>query len=355
MRKYKIIKMKCLKCDNVVEVKSCVRKVLCEECKWKRKEFPLKEGMIENIDYVICQVCGYKSIELQMHIKKHHGLTGKEYKEKFPGNKLTIVSKETRDKIGKSSKGKTYEERYGVEEAKRLKNDQSEKMMGHEVTEETRDKIRKKLKGKKYGSNVERFGEEKAKEISKNMSDSKMGKKLEEICGSKERAEEVSKILSESHKGLTPTDEARKNMSKAQKTPEARKRKIEFMKTRVGELSPNWQGGKNSETYGPEFNDRLRQQIFERDHGICQVCKLHKEQLQFLFKRNNWIFHIHHIDYNKKNNDPINLLLLCIKCHLITNGNRNYWENYFKSLIGNKSKELIFTSSLESEIKMISR
>ena len=37
-----------------------------------------------------------------------------------------------------------------------------------------------------------------------------------------------------------------------------------------------------------------------------------------------------HIDYDKRNNDPKNLITLCHSCHSKTNYNRNYWINYFK-------------------------
>ena len=38
---------------------------------------------------------------------------------------------------------------------------------------------------------------------------------------------------------------------------------------------------------------------------------------------------VHHIDYNKLNCMPNNLLSLCDKCHRKTNNNREYWTNYF--------------------------
>jgi len=40
--------------------------------------------------------------------------------------------------------------------------------------------------------------------------------------------------------------------------------------------------------------------------------------------------HIHHIDYNKFNCESSNLITLCLKCHLSTNGNRDYWYAYFR-------------------------
>lgn len=41
---------------------------------------------------------------------------------------------------------------------------------------------------------------------------------------------------------------------------------------------------------------------------------------------------VHHINYNKRNNNPSNLISLCRRCHSKTNFNREYWLNYFKKL-----------------------
>lgn len=58
------------------------------------------------------------------------------------------------------------------------------------------------------------------------------------------------------------------------------------------------------------------------------VCKLTQEQLQLNKKLN-----IHHIDYNKNNSNPNNLISLCVNCHMITNGNRKYWTKVFQEII----------------------
>lgn len=74
-----------------------------------------------------------------------------------------------------------------------------------------------------------------------------------------------------------------------------------------GKNSHFWKGGSMSfKDYGKEFNKHLRTLIRIRDQYICQDCKI---------KENNRRFSIHHIDLNKKNNDPNNLILLCSKCH----------------------------------------
>jgi len=88
-----------------------------------------------------------------------------------------------------------------------------------------------------------------------------------------------------------------------------------------GDNHPMWQGGKSYELYGIDWQDSLKKAIRERDRYICQVC-------------NGSGYPIHHIDYNKKNCNPNNLITLCESCHSKTNYNREKWKDYFKKIIG---------------------
>jgi hypothetical protein len=45
---------------------------------------------------------------------------------------------------------------------------------------------------------------------------------------------------------------------------------------------------------------------------------------------------VHHIDYNKENNDKENLITLCHSDHMKTNFNRDQWQEYFKSYMLNE-------------------
>ena len=40
---------------------------------------------------------------------------------------------------------------------------------------------------------------------------------------------------------------------------------------------------------------------------------------------------VHHIDYNKKNNNESNLISLCNGCHGKTDWGRNEWRAHFKN------------------------
>ena len=88
-----------------------------------------------------------------------------------------------------------------------------------------------------------------------------------------------------------------------------------------------WQDGISFEPYGLEFNNELKEQIRKRDNYICQKCKM--LEIESLKKWNKKLS-IHHIDYDKKNNDKGNLITLCQKCNTGVNGNREYWTQYFQ-------------------------
>ena len=88
--------------------------------------------------------------------------------------------------------------------------------------------------------------------------------------------------------------------------------------------NPSWKDGISFEKYGYDWTDVLKDSIRQRDNYVCQECGIHQDELSYRL-------HVHHIDYNKKNCNPNNLISLCRKCHLKTNYNREYWLNYFRN------------------------
>lgn len=97
-------------------------------------------------------------------------------------------------------------------------------------------------------------------------------------------------------------------------------------KNSSGKNHPNWLGGLSFEPYGIEFNNKLKQQIRDRDKHTCQECGFNEEKLDRKLS-------IHHIDYNKKNNNQNNLISLCRSCHMQTNFKREDWTNYFQGRV----------------------
>ena len=78
---------------------------------------------------------------------------------------------------------------------------------------------------------------------------------------------------------------------------------IEQKDKRHGKNNSAWKDGASLMPYPAEFNDRLKMFVKERDRYQCRFCG----------KDGNLV--VHHIDGNKFNNEPENLLTLCSRCH----------------------------------------
>ncbi len=89
-----------------------------------------------------------------------------------------------------------------------------------------------------------------------------------------------------------------------------------------GAIHPNWKGGISKEPYPFEWSARLRETIRERDGRVCVLCGIAEIDCKIKL-------HVHHIDYDKRNLAPINLVSLCGVCHPKTNFNRSYWMDWF--------------------------
>ena len=81
----------------------------------------------------------------------------------------------------------------------------------------------------------------------------------------------------------------------------------------------DWKGYISFEPYGEDWNVYLKNQIRKRDNFTCQICGISEKKLS---KKMD----VHHINYNKKNHNFINLVSLCKRCHVKTNTKREYWE-----------------------------
>ncbi len=122
---------------------------------------------------------------------------------------------------------------------------------------------------------------------------------------------EIKEKMSKAHKGIQAG--VNNPFYGKKHTIETRKKLSESHK---GEKSFLWKGGISFYPYPINWNNTLKRAIRERDNYICQLCSQYGN-------------YIHHIDYNKLNCNPTNLITLCQKCHSKTNGNRNFWIKYF--------------------------
>ncbi len=89
------------------------------------------------------------------------------------------------------------------------------------------------------------------------------------------------------------------------------------LRPQIGSKNPNWRGGTALGPYAAGWYG-LKKRIRARDEHACQMPGCGKPE-------NGRLHDVHHIDYDKNNDDPKNLITLCVPCHRITNGNREHW------------------------------
>jgi hypothetical protein len=90
----------------------------------------------------------------------------------------------------------------------------------------------------------------------------------------------------------------------------------------VGENNPNWHDGASLNSYNWEFNPELKMAVRTRDGFQCQLCGCPEK---------DHAHDCHHINYDKDNNEPENLVTLCRSCHSQTNCSREFWQRHFEA------------------------
>jgi len=153
-------------------------------------------------------------------------------------------------------------------------------------------------------------------------------KKISKALVGKKHLEETKIKMGKAHKGreILWADKI-SNALKGRKIPKLVRDKIS--RALSGEKHPRWQGGISKEPYPFNFNKELKEIIRRRDKYVCQLCNKTQQDIAHS---------VHHIDYDKKNCDPKNLITLCKSCHMKTNYNKKHWEQFFRGVILRKSQ-----------------
>lgn len=81
----------------------------------------------------------------------------------------------------------------------------------------------------------------------------------------------------------------------------------------------------NRKDYRSNWTKTLKLAIRQRDKFECKMCGKKEEDRAL---------HVHHIDYDKKNPDPSNLITLCNSCHSKTNlTKRDHWAEKLRKVV----------------------
>lgn len=311
---------------------------------------------------------------------KTHGITHKEYCERFPN--APLISEEMRRSISETLTGRTKETHEYLRiisekiTGRTKENDKGMKAMSEKLTGRTKEnhegvrrqseKMKERPKESykhlnrtgltKENDESVRKGAEKLKERWENPTLAmieerrKTGEKLKgrnpkNNEGRRRAAEKMTgkiptKKMIEGHKKAAktmteknPTSamvEGRKKQSakmkgRTKENDEGMKKMSEKLTGRTGEQCPNWMGGISYLPYCEKFDNDLKNRVREFFNCCCYVCG--KNEID-----NGRKLDVHHVAYNKDtccdNSKPL-FVPLCRSCHSKTRGNREYWEEFF--------------------------
>jgi hypothetical protein len=222
----------------------------------------------------------------------------------------------------------------------------SDSAKGRVISMEAKRKISLSLKGKVVSSETRKkislanTGKIRTKEMIENLKKARNQPEVVKKIFNSHIGVKLSKKtkikISKANKGRKRTEEHKKLLSKlakqrgsgkwmlGRKLSEETKRKVGEAKS--GEKHWNWRGGISCEPYSLDWTQTLKRSIRERDKYICFTCKILQGDIAF---------DVHHIDYNKQNCNPENLITLCKSCHTKTNTNREIWKQFFQPLFIN--------------------
>jgi len=102
------------------------------------------------------------------------------------------------------------------------------------------------------------------------------------------------------------------------------KHKANISASLKGPRHPSWRGGISREPYAWTFNAELKEEVRRRDGYQCQLCGVPQMECKKKLA-------VHHVDYDKRNSDPVNLAALCNACHTKVNANRKHWTAFFQA------------------------
>lgn len=162
-----------------------------------------------------------------------------------------------------------------------------------------------------------------SKETKQKLRELNLGKKLTEKTRDAIRKAMIGKNTWMKGRKLSK-ETIKKGVEKRRGKPcsEETKRKLAMY---IGPLASQWKGGISCEPYCDAWADKeYKKSILERDGYRCQNPDCWKTAKRLA---------LHHIDYNKKNCTPWNMITLCTSCNTRANKNRKYWQKFYKEIM----------------------
>lgn len=153
----------------------------------------------------------------------------------------------------------------------------------------------------------------------------RFGRKTSEETKAKQRLSHLRNPMSNEHKEKIRLVNSLRRGFKHSENSKEKMRLAKFGKYE-GAKSHFWKGGISCLPYAFGFNKKLKVSVRERDYFTCRNCGRTENQL-------GYALNCHHIDYNKKNHAPNNLISLCRGCHAQTNFGREDWKGYFERMM----------------------
>ena len=96
-----------------------------------------------------------------------------------------------------------------------------------------------------------------------------------------------------------------------------------------GKNSPHWKGGISCEPYCQDWTKEYKEFIKERDSYKCLNPNCWKKDK---------VLTVHHIDYNKKNCGPENLITICRSCNSRANTDREWHKAWYQTIMYKRYK-----------------
>jgi len=190
-------------------------------------------------------------------------------------------------------------------------------MKGKKHSEKTKQKISASLKGR---PRLDLRGKPRSEKTKQKISATMTGER-NPMYGKHHSAETLAKM------STALTGECHPNYGRHLSAETRAKQSIVMMGRPRPDLSgpnhPNWRGGISFEIYPIGWTEHLRDMIRKRDNYICVLCG----KVQTIRRHS-----VHHINYDKKDIRPENLVTLCIRCHLKTGSDRKYWTDLFNEV-----------------------